>query len=350
MKIVHRDLREGKIKLRVESLDDLWYLKSILEEGDLVEGFSYRRVRDEEKKRADSGERVKMRLVLKVEGVEFSSYASMLRVNGTIEEGPEDLVSFGSHHTLEVKKGSAITITKGWKKWHLERLKEAQKGGEEPLVLIVGVEEGEAEMGVVRRYGVDFKAHIKGATSGKRFAEGQESREKEFNTQVAQKVAQIAAKENLEAIIVAGPGFWKENLLKALREYSLSVPVTPENTGSGGRAGVYEVLKRGVVERIVEECRIARESQLVERVMEEISKDGKVAYGIEEVERALDFGAAETLLLTENFLRSYEGSDSMIERAKSIKAEVVILSNEHEAGERLEGIGRVAALLRFPIS
>lgn len=352
MKVLHRDLKEGKLKLKVESLDDLWYMKSILEEGDTVEGVSYRRIRDEERKRADRGERVKMHLAIRVKGIEFSPYASLLRVTGTIEQGPEDLVSFGSHHTLELKIGSVVTLRKEWRRWHLERLREAEKAGETPLIIVAGIEEGEAELGVVRRYGVDFTARIIGATSGKRYAEGQEAREREFYGSVAGKLVGLAERERPEAIILAGPGFWKENLLGFIkRKYpELSIPLLVENTGSGGRAGVYEVLKRGAVERVTEECRASKESKLVERVLEEIGKArGLAAYGLAEVEKALGYGAVETLLLTENFLREERLSDQLIERAKATKAEVVILSSEHEAGERLESIGKVAALLRFPI-
>ncbi len=354
MKIIHRDLKEGKIKLKIETLDDLWYLKSILEKGDILEGISFRRVKDEEKKRADRGERVKMYLGIKVTNVEFSSYASLLRVTGTIEFGPEDLVSFGSHHTIDVKVGSTVTVRKEiWKKWHLERLKEAEKAGGAPLLIIAAIEEGEAELGIVRRYGIDFAARISGATSGKRYAKEQEARAKEFYTDVAKKIKELALREKPEAIIIAGPGFWKENLLKVINEKFPEVAKRCfiENTGSGGRSGIYEVLKRGVAERIAEECRIAKESQLVEKVLEEISKGkGMAAYGIKEVEKALDYGAVETLLLTENFLKKYKRSDELIEKAKAAKSDVLILSSEHEAGERLEAIGMVAALLRFPIS
>ncbi len=30
MKIIHRDMKEGKIKIKPENLDDLWYLKSVI--------------------------------------------------------------------------------------------------------------------------------------------------------------------------------------------------------------------------------------------------------------------------------------------------------------------------------
>ena len=38
MQIINKQLKQGKIKLGVDSLDDLWYLSQIIEPGDQVEG------------------------------------------------------------------------------------------------------------------------------------------------------------------------------------------------------------------------------------------------------------------------------------------------------------------------
>ena len=84
--------------------------------------------------------------------------------------------------------------------------------------------------------------------------------------------------------------------------------------------------------------------------MEAIARGtGLVAYGLEEVQRALNYGAVEQLLITDTFLRKYEGADGLIERAKGMRGEVVIVSTEHEAGERLQALGGIGALLRFRI-
>jgi stalled ribosome rescue protein Dom34 len=48
-------------------------------------------------------------------------------------------------------------------------------------------------------------------------------------------------------------------------------------------------------------------------------------------------------------LRKYEGSDRLIENTKNKKGQAVIISMEHEAGERLQKIGGIGAILRFPI-
>ncbi len=348
MKILHMDLREGRVKLQAETLDDLWYLRSILEEGDFVEGVSFRRIRDEEKKRADKGERVKVYLRIRVKKTEFAPYASVLRVTGVIEEGPEDLVSFGSHHTIEIKPGSVITVIKEWKKWHLERLKEAEASSRAPTLLIAVVDDVEAEIGIVRRYGVDICASFHTSGSGKHY----KTKGTEFYSDVARKISELFEREKPYAVIVAGPGFWKEKVYEILKQKFPDVAKKSfvESTGSSGRAGIYEVLKRGIAGKIARECRLAQEAEIVEKLMAEIGKEsGYAAYGYREVERALDMGAVDTMLVEESFLRENPKADKLIEKAKTTRARVVILSSEHEAGERVASLGKIAALLRFPL-
>jgi len=353
MKILHQNKKEGVIKVRPETLDDLWYLKGIICQGDFVKGKGYRRVRDDEKLRADKGVRVPMTLGLRVESVEFAPYVNRLRVTGVIEEGPEDLISLGSHQTIDVKPTDTLTIVKDrWKNWELDRLKDAVKAGKTPLVLIVAVEEGEAEFGVVRSYGIDFPARITVTVSGKREIKEQETTKKEFFHEVAKKLEEVMKKEDIKACILCGPGFTKDGLYDYLKEKHPAVAkkCRMESAGTGGRVGIAEIIKKGVVERIARDSRVSYESRLVEHLFAEIGKgSGLGAYGPEEVKKALDMGAVDKLLVTDTFLRKDKGADALLEGARRTGGEGVIVSTEHDAGERLEGIGGVGAILRYPV-
>lgn len=353
MKIIHRNFKEGKIKLSPENLDDLWYLKSVIFSGDNVTGVSYRRIKDDEKLRADKGQRVRMFLGLDVKEVEFSPYSSSLRINGIITSGPEDLISYGTYHTMDVRLNDTITIKKTkWLKWHLDRLKEAEMASKAPMVLIVCIEDGEAEFGIVRRYGMDFPVRISVSVSGKRYDKQHDATVKDFYSQVSVKIQEMVAKDGFEVVILCGPGFYKDNLLDYIKQKN---PGTAEichleATGSPGRVGIQEILKRKVLERIVKEDRLTLETGLVERVFEEVSKGtGLSTYGLTQVNQALEIGAVETLLVSDNFIRKYKNSDGLIEKARNIRAQVIIVSTEHEGGERLEAIGGIAGILRFAL-
>jgi stalled ribosome rescue protein Dom34 len=71
-----------------------------------------------------------------------------------------------------------------------------------------------------------------------------------------------------------------------------------------------------------------------------------VTYGLNEVDDALSRGAAETLLISDLLVRSKNG-EHLLELARKTQCSFMIINTMHEAGKKFEGIGGVAALLRF---
>ena len=128
MKLMHSDFEKGKVKLKVENLDDLWYLNQIIETNDLVKGKTLRKIKiGKEEQRRQKITKKAVFLLLQVDKVEFSKFSNILRVSGIIKEGPED-VPLGSYHTFNVEKNSIITIIKqNWLKFQIDKIKEASK-------------------------------------------------------------------------------------------------------------------------------------------------------------------------------------------------------------------------------
>ena len=123
MKLISSNFRKGEAKVKVETLDDLWYLSQIIDTGDVVSGKTFRKI----KVGSTEKEAVRKSVFIKiqVEKVEFSRTAARLRILGTILEGPED-VQKGSHHTFNVEPDTVITINKeAWPAYQVNRLKEA---------------------------------------------------------------------------------------------------------------------------------------------------------------------------------------------------------------------------------
>jgi len=101
----------------------------------------------------------------------------------------------------------------------------------------------------------------------------------------------------------------------------------------------------GAVKSVLESSRIAREAELIEDLFREISKDGKAAYGIKEVQTALNYVPSRSCLVLDELARRGRVDETM--REVAMRAEkVVIFSSEFEPGERLRSLGGVAALLR----
>ncbi len=345
MKVLEEDLKksnkgvEGEIKLIPESLDDLWHLKYIIEPGDVVFSLTKRVSESSDKLRSDK-EMVTVRLGIKVEKVEFHKFANRLRISGKIVGGVED----SGYHTINIGVGKELSIIKSWKKEQLDRLENAIKASNQPEVVIVTIEEGDAVIGILRQWGVEEVANI-------RKSYGKESSQRiEFFSDILSTLKNL----DFKYLVVAGPGFTKDDFVKFLKERNPEIAkkcITADASSIGVR-GFVEVLKRGVISRIARDIRLSEETEYVEKVMERIAKGEKVAYGLEEVKKACEYGAVEVLLVADEFLRKEREKwdiDSLLEMAENSGGKVVIISTEFEPGKRLMALGGVAALLRFLI-
>ncbi|MDG6244457.1 MAG: mRNA surveillance protein pelota [Methanolobus sp.] len=346
MRVIKRYLkgREGEIRLVPETLDDLWHLKYIIEKGDLVFALTKRKADSvADKIRPEKVEKKTVRLGVRVEELEFHKFSNRLRIHGPIEHG----MDAGHYHTFNVEKGLDISIIKTWKKDQLERIDEAEACSKRPKVVIVAIEEGDADIGLVRHYGIETYSHIS-QSSGK----GEGTLREVFFQDILDQLVHAAAES--EAIVVSGPGFTKDDFMKYLssKDPELVSRVITEDTSSIGMSGFQEVLRRGAVDRIMEESRIARESRLIDDLLREISMDGKAAYGVEEVRNALEYGSIEVLLVADEMLRIERekgGIDSFLQDVENIQGKIVVFSTIFEPGQKLLALGGIAALLRFKI-
>jgi protein pelota len=341
LKVVEDRLRgnEGEIKLIPENLDDIWHLKHIIEPGDVVFAYTKRVSESSDKLRSDK-EKITVRLGIRVERVEFHKFANRLRVSGVIVAGIED----SGHHTLNIGIGTEVSIIKKWKSEQLRRIERAIEASRRPEIAIVIIEEGEAIIGALREWGVEEIA-----TVSKSYGKGLADYRNEFFGELLSTLKNM----DFRHAVVAGPGFAKDDFIEFVkqRDAPLAKKLVKADVSSTGRRGFVEVLKRGIVSRLVGELRIAEEAEYVEKLLEEISKDGKAVYGIKEVEKAFNYGAIDVMLLTDEFLlkeREKWDIDSFLEEVER-GSRILIVSSEFEPGKQLNALGGIAALLRFPI-
>ncbi|MFB3766338.1 MAG: mRNA surveillance protein pelota [Methanotrichaceae archaeon] len=344
MRVLKKNLRgdEGEITLLPESLDDLWHLQHLIEPGDLVFALTHRKVQAAtDKARPEKLERRPVRLGIQVEEIEFHIYSNWLRLHGVIRSG----MDIGSYHTLNIEVGTDLSIIKHhWRHDQFQRIEEAVLESQRPKVVLALVEEGEATIGVLRQFGVQTVAEIR-SSSGK--GAGEDSRDQFFRS-VADAISLAAGDD--ASVILAGPGFAKEDLRKIINSAypDLSKRITMDEASSIGRSGFQEVLRRGAVSTVLENSRIAMETRLIDDLFREIATDGKAAYGLKEVETAMNYGAIDYLLVLDEVARK-RTLDSLMRNVSNARGRVVIFSSEFEPGERLRSLGGVAALLRFKI-
>jgi protein pelota len=345
---------EGRERITVvpENVDDLWHLSYVLEPGDLVEGDTTRRIqRNEENLRDTGGEREHLHVTIEVddEGVEFARFANRLRVGGEIV-GCSREDQLGHHHTLNVEERSEITIEKQWKADQTERLEEAEQATDNPDVAIVTVEEGEAYIHTVAQYGTEEYASFTRPTGKGEYARPR--------TELFDEVGKALSHLDVDAVILAGPGFTKNDARDYIAdEYpdaAETIVKTVDTSGVGDR-GVHEVLKRGAIDDVQKETRIAEESRLIDDLMDGMAQGAKVTYGIEETAEAAEFGAVEHLLVLDSRLRDERQGvgewdvdvNEVIRTVERKGGEVTVFSAEFAPGQQLKNLGGIAALLRY---
>lgn len=339
MRITHFDQKLGEMKVQVDTLDDLWHLEKVLRGGDRVEAHTLRTY-----KVGTREEKKPVTIRVRAERIEFSKSANRLRVLGPIEWGtPEEFVQLGKHHTIEVAVGDKIKIIKEWKGHEVKRLKEAEKESKKPKLRIIVMDDEKALTAMLRAYGVEYGPEFYSA--GSKRGEDYEKKQLDYFGQVMAEV-----ERQPEKFVIAGPGFAKDNLRAFItkRKPELLKKIVFENVSYAERSGVNELFNRGIIEKIMGEERFEKEMKLVEELLVEIHKDsGRAAYGIAEVKKAAVASAIGTLLVLDEYLRNDKAAEEVVELADRNGADIVIFSSEGDAGMKLKGFGKIAALLRF---
>ena len=353
MKLLHSNLKKGEIRVLSQSLDDLWYLSNIIEPKDIVQGKTLRKIKpissDEKSKEATKRP---VFLSIEAEKVEFSKYSNILRVSGVIKQAPED-VPLGEHHTFNIDENTSITIIKGqWLKYQLDKLKEACSEKKSSILICVHDRE-EAYFALFKKYGYEVLSHIEGEVQKKR----EENIKKEnFYLSVIKKMEEYADRYEIKQIILASPAFWKEDLMKEIKNPELKKIIIPATCSSATKNGIEEVIKRPEVRVALQQERAAKEMIKVEELFTEIAKNNLAAYGVEQTENAAVMGAVKDLLVVDSLIQKsrmenfYKRLETIMKAVDKAKGEVEIISSEHEGGKKLEGLGGIGAILRFKMS
>lgn len=228
----------------------------------------------------------------------------------------------------------------------------------------------------------------KGGYSQMRYQHVREALLNDFMKKIAETAAKVfLEQEDLKGVIVGGPGpnkdiFMKEEHLTAqVRKKVIGV----KDTGYTGEYGLEELVKRS--DDLLREAGLMHEREVLEKFFNELQKNGKVVYGLEETQKVLDLGAADSLLISERFelwrarLRCQSGHETeanliefeldkqkcdiceakmtveekkelieiLVEKAGEFGTGVELISNETREGKQFKEIGGIGAILRYKI-
>ena len=359
MRILEMHLKRGFVKVVPQSLDDLWHLYNVIYQGDQVFARTTREVKvQQEYSRPKDGRRVMVSLGIKVENVLWDRSLNRLRVRGIITDIPEDIGGRGSYHTLNLVVDQPVTIVKSrWLKHEVDRLDRASHV-EAPLILLASIDDEEYAVAVLRQYGLEVKVEKRIQLPGKLEPENREEALKGYFKDALSLIRE--AWQSLKCpIVILGLGFVKNGFVKYVQNMDKDVASTivdVKGVHSSGLTGINEAIRSGVLTKTLRNARMAVETRHVEEVLTRLGTGkGNVTYGQDEVAKANQYGAVERLLIIDTLLRESTDEkrlelEKIMREVEEKSGQITVVSTEHEAGHKLEGLSGIAALLRYRIS
>jgi len=340
MKFLSKNIDKNFVIVKIENTDDLWWINNIIEEGDLIKTETYRRKRSE-----DTGKSEREKAIIKISVEKFNFDGKRIHVIGKIVESSDVEIPLHTYHSFNISIDDVITIEKEFNDYHIEILNEAKKGNFLRQIMIVVIDEGNANIALLKDVKIEY-FEISKNIGGKRYIEGREKRKKEFY----EDVLNFIKKFSVSRIIIGGCGFEKENFYDFLKEKDreISKICVIENTGSDGINAIKEIIGRS--KHLIKEMNIVEDTFFVNQLMYEISKDGLYCYSLNDVKSALNYNAIDVLLLTNKFFNEHRKEcEEIIKEVKNKGGKIHIVDSENEAGMQLDALGGIAALMRFKI-
>jgi len=262
---------------------------------------------------------------------------------------------------------------------------------------LIVMDTNEGDIGLLIGKKIQVQRHIdslvpgkttKGGWSQQRYARIREEAKHDYMKKLGEAASDIFKKEkDLKGVIIGGPGPLKEKFNgDSFLDYQIKGKVLGVvDTSYTGMPGLHELVERG--EDLIKEASAVRERHLMENFFGHLQKDdGLAVYGIDEVKQALEYGAVNTLLISEEFdwLRvklkcscghlmerdtkpdkkhfncpkcgnemtiedEVELVDILSDKAKGSGTEVEIVSTETREGVQFKELGGVGGILRFRI-
>jgi len=189
----------------------------------------------------------------------------------------------------------------------------------------------------------------KGGQSAARYGRIRENMARDFFRKIAEHAKnEFFYLKNLKGILLGGPGPAKEDFLKegnlvtALQDKIIGI----KDIGYADAHGV-DLLVEGSGDLLAEQ-EITKEKKILEKFFDKLGKDkNKTAYGKEPVEKALQYGAVEILLLSKKLKKS--DIKKLEKKAQEMDGEVHLVSIETEEGQQFWNLSGIGAILRFKI-
>lgn len=341
MKIIKFYAAVGSLKLRVDTLEDLWTAQRIIFANDLVKSESERKFKSSE---SDKGELKKVVITLKVEKTELDKDAGRLRVLGKIMEGkPLEYIKINSYHTLNIAPEDVFEIIKSeWHDYVVDVVKNAVSDSKRPRLGLIVIDDEKALPAYLLGYGLEFRNEIYSKLSKRMSQKDFLEQQRKYYDEIIKIISDMV----VDTVVVAGPGFTKDDV-KAYGESNGSIKkinkrLIFENVSNAERSGVYELIKSDKFARILEKERIRTEFKLIEEFLTNLST-GKSKYGLANVSIALENNEANTIFVNDSILGD-SAVQELLGQAEEDRIKIEVFNSTDEVGMQLHSFKDIACI------
>lgn len=343
------DPKHGHCSLTLESAEDLWNLRRLIERGDVIVTRSSRVVkREDEYSRPDRGERVKVTIALSVEEVHLDSSIERIRVRGTILEASDDSVTKSGSHAITLSPGHAVTLRKrNWSPLDTNLVRSQQSSS--TRYVLVAADRREAGVGALSGSHLTVLTTIESGLGGKM---SDEQSPQAYLSRVAGVVAQAASET--DEVIVSGPGNFKNSVANKIRERIGHANVRVlEGLDETGADGVRDVPKHKGFQELARGSVVVEMQRIVSEAIRRISTgDSKVAYTLPRVSDSATVGAVESCVVSDNVFSMGADEDEVVGVMNGIETKggkVYLADSSMEFGKQVSSFGGIIALLRYSV-
>lgn len=188
-----------------------------------------------------------------------------------------------------------------------------------------------------------------GGQSAQRFARLREGAIKDHYKKIADHMKdEFLGMSELKGIIIGGPSTTITDFLNKgyLTGDIFNKIIAKKDLSYTDEFGLQELLDKS--QDVLAQEGIAQEKSVMQRFFKLLNTNPMmVAYGLGDIKRAIDFGAVDTLLLSEEV--DDDMTEELAEKAEEMGSNVEFISTDTREGVQLKEMGKIAAILRFEL-
>ena len=369
MKILHRSIQKdgrGQIKLLPQEPDDIWHLYHLLAPTDLLTASTYRKLTTTSSTGSTSSSKVRVRLTLLIESIEYDASTSMLRVKGTNCEENEH-VKMNQYHTMDLILHQSFTLEKAqWDAIYLDRLDTAADTTKQADVAALLLQPGLANLCLLTQHLTVIKQRIELNIPKKRGGgsmTGHDNAMTKFYQQCYEALARHVDFSAIKVFIIASPAFTRDDFFAYMQQESQrqNDRIVADHRQKFVLTHSSSAHKHALTELLTSPQLVARLDQT--KSMDEVkaladfqrlmmTEPERAWYGYDAVKRAVDERAISILMVTDTLFKAMDVSErrryvQLVEEVKEAGGQVLIMSGQHPAGEELKMLTGVAAILKW---